>query len=117
MEKVDVMISRAWRSLLRVTRYRVCSISCFGLLAQSNERILSYVFRYSYELLFCYRIDRLFSRKPQVKQKKDTKKTDEINEDEEEPELFVERVRLEKIELRLLISLLNDFVDYKTNSL
>ncbi|KAK3139779.1 hypothetical protein QOZ80_5AG0390070 [Eleusine coracana subsp. coracana] len=66
MEKVDVMISRAWGSLLRMTR-----------------------------------IDRLFSRKPQVKQKKDTKKTDEINEDEEEPELFVERVRLEKIELSM----------------
>ncbi|GJN40585.1 hypothetical protein PR202_gb29821 [Eleusine coracana subsp. coracana] len=66
MEKVDVMISRAWGSLLRMTR-----------------------------------IDRLFSRKPQVKPKKDTKKTDEINEDEEEPELFVERVRLEKIELSM----------------
>ncbi|TVU50287.1 hypothetical protein EJB05_01653 [Eragrostis curvula] len=66
MEKIDVLISRAWRSLLRVTR-----------------------------------IDRLFSRKPQVKPKKDTKKTDEINEDEEESELFVERVRLEKIELSM----------------
>lgn len=64
MEKLDVIISRAWSSLLRVTR-----------------------------------IDRLFSKKPQVKSKKDTKKTDEINEDLEEPELFVERIRLEKIEL------------------
>jgi hypothetical protein len=36
-----------------------------------------------------------------LKPKKETKKTDEINEDEEEPELFVERIRLEKIELRL----------------
>ncbi|OEL27495.1 hypothetical protein BAE44_0011486 [Dichanthelium oligosanthes] len=67
MEKVDVMISRAWRSLLRVTR-----------------------------------IDRLFSKKQHSKPKKDSKKTDEINEDEEEPELFVERIRLETIELRLL---------------
>ncbi|CAN6342849.1 unnamed protein product [Urochloa humidicola] len=66
MEKVDVMISRAWRSLLRVTR-----------------------------------IDRLFSKKQHLKPKKDTKKTDEINEDEEEPELFVERIRLEKIELSM----------------
>ncbi|XP_062196963.1 uncharacterized protein LOC133899934 isoform X2 [Phragmites australis] len=65
MDKVDVIISRAWRSLLRVTR-----------------------------------IDRLFSKK-QVTSKKDTKKTDEINEDEEEPELHVERIRLEKMELRL----------------
>nr|CAB3465880.1 unnamed protein product [Digitaria exilis] len=64
MEKIDVMISRAWRSLLRVTR-----------------------------------IDRLFSKKKHLQPKKDTKKTDEINEDEEEPELFVERIRLEKIEL------------------
>jgi hypothetical protein len=37
-----------------------------------------------------------------LKPKKDTKKTDEINEDEEEPQLFVERIRLEKMELRLL---------------
>ncbi|CAN6347680.1 unnamed protein product [Urochloa humidicola] len=66
MEKVDVMISRAWRSLLRVTR-----------------------------------IDRLFSKKQHLKPKKDTKKTDEINEDDEEPELFVERIRLEKIELSM----------------
>uniref|UniRef100_A0A0A9CI76 Uncharacterized protein n=1 Tax=Arundo donax TaxID=35708 RepID=A0A0A9CI76_ARUDO len=66
MEKVDVMISRAWSSLLRITR-----------------------------------IDRLFSKKQHLKPKEDTKKTDEINEDEEEPELFVERVRLEKIELSM----------------
>ncbi|CAD6270110.1 unnamed protein product [Miscanthus lutarioriparius] len=66
IEKVDVMISRAWRSLLRVTR-----------------------------------IDRLFSKKQHLKPKNDTKKTDEINEDEEDPELFVERIRLEKIELSL----------------
>ncbi|RLM98736.1 hypothetical protein C2845_PM06G28690 [Panicum miliaceum] len=66
MEKVDVMISRAWSSLLRFTR-----------------------------------IDRLFSKKQHLKPKKDTKKTDEINEDEEEPQLFVERIRLEKIELSM----------------
>ncbi|AQK39746.1 aminopeptidase [Zea mays] len=66
IEKVDVMISRAWRSLLRVTR-----------------------------------IDRLFSKKQHLKPKNGTKKTDEINEDEEDPELFVERIRLEKIELSL----------------
>ncbi|XP_062204102.1 uncharacterized protein LOC133906263 [Phragmites australis] len=66
MEKVDVMISRAWRSLLRVTR-----------------------------------INRLFSKKPQLKPKKDTKKTDEIDGDTEEQELFVERIRLEKIELSI----------------
>ena len=51
---------------------------------------------------FYYRIDRLFSKKQHLKPKNDTKKTDEINEDEEDPELFVERIRLEKIELRLL---------------
>nr|CAB3489914.1 unnamed protein product [Digitaria exilis] len=64
MEKVDVIISRAWRSLLRVTR-----------------------------------IDKLFSKK-QVSSKMDKKKTDEINEDAEEPDLYVERVRLERMELR-----------------
>ncbi|KAG2558012.1 hypothetical protein PVAP13_8NG106200 [Panicum virgatum] len=65
MEKVDVIISRAWRSLLRVTR-----------------------------------IDRLFSKK-QVPSIRDKKKTDEINEDAEEPDLYVERVRLEKMELSI----------------
>ncbi|WVZ51437.1 hypothetical protein U9M48_002585 [Paspalum notatum var. saurae] len=65
MEKVDVIISRAWRSLLRVTR-----------------------------------IDRLFSKK-RVLSKKDTKKTDEINDDVEEPDLYVERVRLERMELSI----------------
>ncbi|KQJ86734.1 hypothetical protein BRADI_4g07450v3 [Brachypodium distachyon] len=66
MEKVDVLISRIWRSLLRVTR-----------------------------------IDRLFSKKPQLKSRNDTKKTDEIIEDTEEEDLFVERIRLEKIELSI----------------
>ncbi|AQK39742.1 aminopeptidase [Zea mays] len=50
---------------------------------------------------FYYRIDRLFSKKQHLKPKNGTKKTDEINEDEEDPELFVERIRLEKIELSL----------------
>ena len=49
---------------------------------------------------FNVRIDRLFSKK-QVLSRKDTKKTDEINDDVEEPDLYVERVRLEKMELRL----------------
>ncbi|KAM0859244.1 hypothetical protein ACQ4PT_047319 [Festuca glaucescens] len=66
MEKVDVIISRVWRSLLTVTR-----------------------------------IDRLFSKKPQSKPRSDIKKTDEIIEDSEEQELFVERIRLEKIELSI----------------
>ncbi|VAI14595.1 unnamed protein product [Triticum turgidum subsp. durum] len=66
MEKVDVLISRVWSSLQRVTR-----------------------------------IDRLFSKKPQSKSRNDIKKTDEIIEDTEEQELFVERIRLEKIELSI----------------
>uniref|UniRef100_A0A453K4F9 Uncharacterized protein n=2 Tax=Aegilops tauschii subsp. strangulata TaxID=200361 RepID=A0A453K4F9_AEGTS len=66
MEKVDVLISRVWRLLQRVTR-----------------------------------IDRLFSKKPQSKSRNDIKKTDEIIEDTEEQELFVERIRLEKIELSI----------------
>jgi len=48
---------------------------------------------------FNVRIDRLFSKKLVLR--KDTKKTDEINDDVEEPDLYVERVRLEKMELRL----------------
>jgi hypothetical protein len=47
------------------------------------------------------RIGKLFSKKRQLRPKKDTKKTDEVNE-EEEADLFVERIRLEKMELRLL---------------
>jgi len=66
MEKIDVIISRVWRSLLSFTR-----------------------------------IDRLFSKKPQSKPTSDIKKTDEIIEDSEEQELFVERIRLEKIELSI----------------
>jgi hypothetical protein len=45
------------------------------------------------------RIDRLFSKK-QITSKKDSKKTDEVHEDEE-PDLYVQRIRLEKMELRL----------------
>ena len=44
----------------------------------------------------------MFSKKPQSKPS-DIKKTDEIIEDSEEQELFVERIRLEKIELRLIV--------------
>lgn len=47
-----------------------------------------------------------------MKSKKDTKKTDEINEHLEEPELFVERIRLEKIELRLVIGFLKLILNY-----
>ncbi|KAK3119064.1 hypothetical protein QOZ80_9BG0713050 [Eleusine coracana subsp. coracana] len=65
LEKVDVIISRAWRSLLRVTR-----------------------------------IDRLFSKK-KVASKKESKKTDEVHEDAEEPDLYVERIRLQKMELSI----------------
>ncbi|XP_052135509.1 uncharacterized protein LOC127754087 [Oryza glaberrima] len=66
MEKVDVIISRVWRSLLRVTK-----------------------------------IDRLFSKKKQLRTKKDPKKTDEVNEQVEEQEFSVERIRLEKMELSI----------------
>jgi hypothetical protein len=41
-----------------------------------------------------------------LRPKKDTKKTDEFNEEEEQADLFVERIRLEKMELRLLIGTL-----------
>ncbi|ONM26692.1 aminopeptidase [Zea mays] len=50
---------------------------------------------------FTIRIDRLFSKK-QVLPRKDTKKTDGINDDVEEPDLYVERVRLEKMELSVM---------------
>ncbi|KAM0877904.1 hypothetical protein ACQ4PT_035198 [Festuca glaucescens] len=66
MEKVDVIISRVWRFLLKVTM-----------------------------------IDKLFSKKRELRPKKDTKKTDEVNEEEEQADLFVERIRLEKMELSI----------------
>lgn len=96
------MISRAWSALLRFTRYTTLLLQPFVFqpsLLKYNKILFGIILMRSY---FYFRIDRLFSKKQHLKPKKDTKKTDEINEDEEEPELFVERIRLEKIELRLL---------------
>lgn len=46
------------------------------------------------------RIDRLFSKK-KIVSKNESKKTDEVHGDAEEPDLTVQRIRLEKMELRL----------------
>uniref|UniRef100_A0ACD5X6Q8 Uncharacterized protein n=1 Tax=Avena sativa TaxID=4498 RepID=A0ACD5X6Q8_AVESA len=66
MEKVDVIISRVWRFLLKVTM-----------------------------------IDKLLSKRRELSPKKDTKKTDEVNEEEKQADLLVERIRLEKMELSI----------------
>nr|CAD1820496.1 unnamed protein product [Ananas comosus var. bracteatus] len=47
------------------------------------------------------RLERFFPKKHHLKPKKDNKKTDEISSEAEEPELFVERIRLENIELSM----------------
>lgn len=46
-----------------------------------------------------YRLDKLFFRKSVIPPIKDAKKTDEVITGNEE-DLFVERIRLEKLELR-----------------
>ncbi|KAF5198841.1 Aminopeptidase [Thalictrum thalictroides] len=65
MEKVDVIISRLWSWLLRITR-----------------------------------LQRIFLRKPRERRENDPKKTDEINS-EAEADLFVERIRIENMELSM----------------
>ncbi|KAF9605239.1 hypothetical protein IFM89_014636 [Coptis chinensis] len=66
MEKVDVIISRLWAWLLRITR-------------------LHYI----------------FSRKSSQRLQNDPKKTDEIKTEGGEADLFVERIRLENMELSM----------------
>ncbi|PIA40617.1 hypothetical protein AQUCO_02500374v1 [Aquilegia coerulea] len=65
MEKVDVIISRLWSWLLRITR-----------------------------------LQRIFLRKPLERRENDRKKTDEIYS-EAEADLFVERIRIENMELSM----------------
>lgn len=66
LEKLDVIISRFWNWLLKVTR-----------------------------------IQRFFAKKPRTKPTGDTKKTDEYSTETESQDLFVERIRLENMELSL----------------
>lgn len=66
LEKLDVIISRFWNWLLKVTR-----------------------------------LQRFFARKPRTKPTGDTKKTDEYCTETESQDLFVERIRLENMELSL----------------
>jgi hypothetical protein len=47
-------------------------------------------------------LDKLFSKRKHLHKKEDPKKTDEASTDVEEPDMFVERIRLEKMELRCL---------------
>ncbi|XP_070052025.1 uncharacterized protein [Nicotiana tomentosiformis] len=47
------------------------------------------------------RIDRLFSRRSSSRRKKDPKKDDEINSEAEDHDLYVERIRIENMELSL----------------
>lgn len=65
-EKLDVIVSRAWLWLLKVSK-----------------------------------LGKLLSRKSVVKPVKDAKKTDEVTTDKEEEDLYVERIRLETLELSM----------------
>ncbi|RZC59586.1 hypothetical protein C5167_006887 [Papaver somniferum] len=64
MEKVDMLISRLWRGLLRITR-----------------------------------LQRFFVRKPSIKTKKEPKETDELIPDGDTDDLFVERIRIENLQI------------------
>ena len=46
------------------------------------------------------RLQRFFAKKPRVKPTDDSKKTDEQSTDTESQDMFVERIRLENMELR-----------------
>lgn len=47
-----------------------------------------------------YRLQRLFAKKPRTKPTSDPKKTDEVSAETEEQDMFIERIRLENMELR-----------------
>ncbi|XP_052303068.1 uncharacterized protein LOC7466307 isoform X2 [Populus trichocarpa] len=51
-------------------------------------------------LLRVTRLDKIFARKPRGQHKKDLKKNDDLNSEEDQDDLFVERIRLEKMDLR-----------------
>ncbi|RVW45039.1 hypothetical protein CK203_067513 [Vitis vinifera] len=83
MEKVDMIISRLWLMLLKLTRQFVWG--------------------------YCTcRLERFFFRKSHAREKKDPKKNDEIHTEAEADDLSVERIRIENMELRhaLFFSLL-----------
>ena len=52
-----------------------------------------------------FRLQKLFSRKKNSKLKIDSKKNDDLASEIEDKELYVERIRLETMDLRLLSSL------------
>jgi hypothetical protein len=52
-----------------------------------------------------FRLQKLFSRKKTSKPKIDSKKNDDLASEIEDKELYVERIRLETMDLRLLSSL------------
>jgi hypothetical protein len=52
-----------------------------------------------------FRLQKLFSRKKNSKPKIDSKKNDDLASEIEDKELYVERIRLETMDLRLLSSL------------
>lgn len=52
-----------------------------------------------------FRLQKLFSRKKNGKQKMDSKKNDDLASEVEDKELYVERIRLETMELRFASSL------------
>ncbi|KAG6748595.1 hypothetical protein POTOM_048524 [Populus tomentosa] len=51
-------------------------------------------------LLRVTRLDKIFTRKSRGQHKKDLKKNDDLNSEEDQDDLFVERIRLEKMDLR-----------------
>lgn len=69
-------------------------------------------------ILFGYdpcRLERVFSRKPRAQHKRDSKKDDESSSETEQDNFYVERIRLENMELRFCVeSLICSLMDWQS---
>lgn len=55
---------------------------------------------FGYELMVIGRLRRILFKKPSIRPIRDPKKTDEITSEAEKQDMFVERIRIENMELR-----------------
>ena len=96
MEKVDMIIARAWRGFLEKTRYAICGrFNALYIWSCSPKILLFSIPR--------FRLQKLFSRKKNSKPKIDSKKNDDLASEIEDKELYVERIRLEIMKLRFAL--------------
>ncbi|GJN16854.1 hypothetical protein PR202_gb03878 [Eleusine coracana subsp. coracana] len=93
MEKVDVIIGRAWRWFLEKTRYSIQCINLFWEFIFAHPKGQA-------SPCWNFRLRKLFSReRKMVGSKTDSKKNDDIAYEVEDKDLYVERIRLETMEL------------------